>query len=260
MKISDIISKKVISIYEAKKVGVVENILINKKNINNWFLKIYNETSDLYLLLNHKDIYNIGEQAITIKNTSILNLADNLAMTEEDYYSPLNAKLFDIYGNHVGVINDLHLCEKHKVQTLQIKGSEKLYNIKDILTASSTVAILNDTPPKRRYNFSSKKKIAASTDYKVSIIEKQLNNEGENPSDLAPPLTSIEPVHMQAESSPKRIITDYSFLLNRKITSSIFAQNGEILLKANSIVNASAIAKARLHGKLIELTQKSKTM
>ena len=55
-----------------------------------------------------------------------------------------------------------------------------------------------------------------------------------------------------------RIITDYRFLINRKITKDILALNGEMIAKQNSKVTKEIINKASLYGKLMEIARYSK--
>jgi len=59
-------------------------------------------------------------------------------------------------------------------------------------------------------------------------------------------------------TAPKRIITDYRFLLNRMLSDNIILSNGEVLIRKGSKINSKIIEKARTFGKLVELTQKSK--
>ena len=58
-------------------------------------------------------------------------------------------------------------------------------------------------------------------------------------------------------SIPSRILANYTFLLGRTTTDDI--PLGEDVLKKGTLITASAVERAHTHGKLFELTVKSKT-
>ena len=57
---------------------------------------------------------------------------------------------------------------------------------------------------------------------------------------------------------PPRIISDYNFLLGRTLTEDLFTYNGELIAYSNTPVTITVVEKARLSGKLLELTLNSK--
>lgn len=57
---------------------------------------------------------------------------------------------------------------------------------------------------------------------------------------------------------PPRIISDYNFLLGRTLTEDLFTYNGEPIAYSNTPVTIGVVEKARLSGKLLELTLNSK--
>lgn len=67
MKISELISKPVISLYNCKLEGIVENIIFNKYNKVVKYFIVFNEEDDVKYILDVKDIQNTKSDAITIK-------------------------------------------------------------------------------------------------------------------------------------------------------------------------------------------------
>lgn len=217
MLASEIVSKKVLSVYEAKYVGIVENVLINKRSHKLMFLKIYCETNNEYYLINNKNIYNIGNDAILIKNATCLHLLESMDGWQDKCYNPINTRLFDIKGNKVGMVCDIAFTTNNYVENIVVANKDIKLHAKNLLTIGKEICIVNSTSPKKAFAFAPKKKMPNTQDYKVSIITN----------------TATQTVSTQTANTkqPKRIITDYQFLLNRKITSNIFSQNGELLLK-----------------------------
>ena len=74
------------------------------------------------------------------------------------------------------------------------------------------------------------------------------------PISSTPTLTAIA----QSTPVPTRIISDYNFLLGRTLTSALYAFTGSMIAPAGTIVTVDIVDKARLNGKLLELTYNSK--
>ncbi len=57
---------------------------------------------------------------------------------------------------------------------------------------------------------------------------------------------------------PPRIISNYNFLLSRKVTKDICSQTNDIIIAKDSVIDDEVVKIARKHGKLVELTINSK--
>ena len=250
MQASEIISKKVASIYDGKFSGIVEDILINKRSHRLMFLKVYNEQINQYFLLNASNVYSFGKHLILIKNTSYLQLMENLDGIEKQGYNPLNTLVLNLQGKEIGTVCDINFSNNNLVESINVNGYNEQILIKNLLIIGKEISILNTTPPKKILGFAPKKEMPKTLDYKVNIISTIENKTAE-------PKTE-EALNINPNDQPKRIITDYQFLINRKITDNIYMANGELLLRKNSVINSQSITKARLNGKLVELTQKSR--
>lgn len=74
-------------------------------------------------------------------------------------------------------------------------------------------------------------------------------------------VVSVTPTLHVAEQKtqvPPRIISDYNFLLGRSITENIYSYNGELIAYKDTPVTVAIVDKARINGKLLELTLHSK--
>lgn len=53
--------------------------------------------------------------------------------------------------------------------------------------------------------------------------------------------------------TPQRIISDYHFLLGRKVEQNIFSYNGDLIIRQGEVVTFETVEKAMNYGKLVEL-------
>ena len=92
---SDIIGKKVISLYESEFIGTVCNIYYNKKRTKVVVFEIFNN-EETRMFLNVHDIFNIG-QAISIKS-KFNSLARLMFSSIESYSNNIGIPSFIIFS------------------------------------------------------------------------------------------------------------------------------------------------------------------
>ncbi len=314
LKISEIISAKVISIFDSLIVGTIENVLLDPKGKRCVYYTIYNEKENLHLLLPAKDIYKTNENCVLIKNQGVLLLCDACSLSTKNLHNPINSSVIDLSGNHLGTIEDIEINTPTKLEKIVVKENNKtsaasehrIISIKEVLTFSNEICIVQnaDKPVKLSQFRGNAKFPTPKTDYLVSTpqIPAALLSEHDNtPTDTQQnqiantfsaqnfndenisqnPVShynnfvpknqleiaekkqdlqteKTEKVEKKTPLSTKRGITDFGFLLNRKITKNVLANNGEIIARANSIITTQTIKKIKNYGKIIELTQHSK--
>ena len=83
---------------------------------------------------------------------------------------------------------------------------------------------------------------------------KMASNENATSSTINNVDSAIYPQH----NMPPRIISDYNFLLGRTLTEDLFTYNGELIAYSNTPITINVVERARLSGKLLELTLNSK--
>ncbi len=62
----------------------------------------------------------------------------------------------------------------------------------------------------------------------------------------------------QLEHIPERIIASYTFLLGRRVVKNIYNASRDIIIKADSVINAQIVETARKYGRLVDLTKLSR--
>ncbi len=61
------------------------------------------------------------------------------------------------------------------------------------------------------------------------------------------------PISADGYPTPQRIISDYHFLLGRKVEQNIFSYNGDLIIRSGEVVTFETVEKAMNFGKLVEL-------
>jgi hypothetical protein len=237
-KISGLLGKPVISIYDGNIDGYVKNVLLDKKLTKLCYIVYFDDNTQEEKIVQAKSIFSIGQDAITLRNCDDV-LLENSVIT--DCINPINCELFTIYGAKQSKITDAIINKKHCVEHLLLQNGEKLF-AKDILNTGKNVAILK------------------TDDKKISIAN--FKNKVQFPNIKSPNLTKVEiqqePEKTKVSSLPKKILTsNYEFLIGRKVDKNIYADNNELIIKKQSKITNMIIDIACKNGKLKELTANS---
>ena len=235
LKVSQLITLPIINIYNLKIEGHVEKVVFdhNKKSLE--LLKIYDESREIYKIIKFKDIFSISNTAIFIKNASKITLYENAEYLFENLSNPINAPAFSLNNELIGLISDICINQKGLISSILINTKE--YSVNKIVGFSNDLLLLSDT----HINIKKFKPIPL----KIKQVITQQNTQ---------PVVSI----LNSTITPKREITDQTFLLNRKVLKDIKTPNGEIIARQNSTVTMSTINKVKYYGKLKELAFNSK--
>lgn len=237
-KVSNLISKYVISLFNGNLEGVVENILFDSVTNKAKYFVVFNENTDLTYVLPTNKIFSIGQDAISIKNNSCLSLYENKELELNKLTNPINSMAFSVEGNFLGYVTDIDLEKNYTIKSLIVNNQE--ISLKNIAGFNLNTTIVNFDNKVNIKKFYDRKKIISSEDNRVVNIVKLETNSS--------PSISI---------APNRAIANYAFLINRRVAKNILSQNGSLLIKQNSRINAETINIARQNGKLKELTKYS---
>ncbi len=234
-KVSNIISSFVVSIYNGQTEGVVSNILFNEKKKAKYL--IISQNDETFLMLDTKDIYAFGDGAVLIKNSQVLNMYENKILESKNCFSPINSIVVNLDGNFLGYVSDIDLDNKYSIVSISV-GNDKTIKLCDVLnvTDSAILTCLGIKKPKISNFKASNILPTVENNIKVTIQD-----------DIKPVETIL----------PTRSITNYNFLLNRKVNRDIQNFNGEIIIKENQIINTKILDIARINGKIRELTKYS---
>ncbi len=233
-KVSNIISSYVVSLFNGQTEGVVSNILFNNKKKAQYL--IISQNDETFLTLETKDIYAIGDGAVIIKNSGLLNLYESKLMETENCFSPINSIVVNINGDFLGYVSDIELGSKYEILNINV-GKNTTINLCDVVNVTDSAII----------TCIGKKKPKISSFKEKQTIPTPLNNIKVNALNSK----QIETI------LPARSITNYNFLINRKVNRDILNFNGEIIIKENQIINSKILDIARINGKIRELTKYS---
>lgn len=232
-KVSNIISSYVVSIYDGQIEGIVSNILFDKNKKAKYL--IVSQNDEQFLILKTANIYKLGNGAVLIKNSSVLELMENNELLIKDCFSPINSIIVETDGNLMGNVADIELDNKYNILNFVSTKNETL-NLKNTVNISDTAIIYsaNEKTPKLS-RFKQKNKVGIKT---LNI-----------PDQIATIMDKNETI------LPNRTLINYNFLINRKVTKNISNFNGEIIIKENQIINSKILDIARINGKIRELTK-----
>ncbi len=232
-------SLAVLSLYEGDYIGVVNKLLFDKKLKKMCGIELTGEDG-IKLFLPAKDIYNIGKNAITIKNNNAVTLKESF---ENFLTAPMNSKAYTIKGEYVGLVQDIILNEKFSTEKI-VLNSDIMLNIDDLATCGKNTLIF--------YGDAEKKDLKKFAPKQPKALKKRSEQVVEN-----------LPFETEEKNNSKEVVKapinlDLTFLVGRICTKDIFNFNNELLIKANSVINKSSLKMIDKFGKLRELMLYSK--
>ena len=234
-KVSLLIGKSVISIFDGEMIGFVKNVVFDKTFSKIEWLEIFDENSDKEYYLNTKDIYSLAD-VIVIKNNDCLYLKQTLDI---DAKNPINFSVFTTEGKKIGKIADVEIDKKLKTQFFII--SDKNIALNKILNIGKNIAILQPEKLTKLSIYKSKAKFSANHSKKNNLVT--IENKILNRNKI---------------TVPKKVLTDnFSFLIGRKLDKNIYTDNKQLIAKKQSIITSQIIDIASKNGKLKELTYSS---
>lgn len=232
-KLSQIISSTVISLFESEEVGIVYDAIFDYKTKKCKYVCILNEESNIIYSLNYQNVVSFGKDCTYIKNSSALELLDNLALECSTKKTPLNQKIYTLEGDYLGTCRDIEIDEDGNLINLILEdftiGKNKIINIGSVIIVGNEnvkIAKFKPTTKIKSNNTPSKDKVVI----------------------LSEPTS-------QPTQPQNKIITDSRFLLGRKVDKDIIATNGEIIARAGATITKGILACASSYGKLIEVTR-----
>lgn len=227
-KISSFISKKVISIEDAKQIGYVLNVIFDEKVKFFTGLIIIDEESENSFILNKEDISAVGEDCVMIKDANSLEFYISSLSN-----NPIGKIVYDCHGNMLGRVIEVEVSGKlvKKIITDKCEFPQKF------IRKSGENFII----------FGTQVKEAKKSKFKEIINEKNVEN--------APKITIAETAKIENNNIitpefPTRLYAGTKKLIGKLITNDIFGYNNEIIAHKNQKINQKIIDKAISHNKL----------
>lgn len=256
-KVTEIISKPVINLYNGNSEGTVKNICFDKGLKKALSLVLFSDNDEEELILPINKIYKIGTNAITIKNNE--GLLPTLFSTNTEYNNQINNNVFNLEGELLGKVKDITLTSSFKVENIEIENAS--YPSSSVISFNSSNLIINSSGAKfSKETFKPKINSAPKLDI-VKILPKI-----EEPNNEIIPKIDFKEIELKPKQSykisenplPQRMITSQNYLLGRKLCKTIYGINNEIIAKKDCLITEKILNTAKSHNKLVELAVFSK--
>lgn len=241
IKLSEIISSPVISLYESEFQGIVYNAVFDAKQKKCKYLCILKEEEGIQRLLQSNDIFLVGDECLFIKNNSMLELQYNFDSNISTYFNPLNLPVYNMDGKMLGTSTDVIVDEKLNIIAIELNNGESI-PAQYICNLGKNIILTNE----KRVNISRFKPKTINTTQKIKHDHKVVI------------LSPTPKQDQQNNHGTEKIVTDFKFLIGRSLIKDILANNGEIIAKNGTLLTKDIINKASLYGKLVEITRYSK--
>lgn len=285
-KISDFLSKPLISLNNATFEGTIIGFLCGKKlkTIEYLCILIENNTLDEIKYVSIKRIKNANENAVTVLNNLCIKNADDIDIMRF-VENPLNSNVYTSDGKLEGRLTDVLFNDTDKIVT-EIFIDDKPIPINRLASISRDIIILyGEGQPVVRKSAPRKIKKPA-IDTPVEILDgiddtktdfDEIGFAVDTPTDNTDAQNTIQPATLKiteiplpsaldgakaepvVDKMPAKLISDYRFLLGRVVTNNIYNMQKVLIIRANTIVTAEIVEIARKNNKLIELTLSSKS-
>ena len=234
-KLSKLLGKPVINIFDAQLEGYVKNILIDDKFQKALWLEIFDDDNQEEKLVDAKGIYSIKQDAIMLKNGEKIFLADTIIQKE---INPVGYKVYTQTGKFIDKVFDIEFDDKLNVKNIYLKDQNVL-DKKMVLSIGKNVIIQKENKSTKISSFAPNKVKTENGSNLVEIMETEQTK--------------------QIVVPKKVLTTSYEFLIGRKVGQNLYAENGQLIAKKQSKITSHIIDIASQNGKLKELTTYSLT-
>lgn len=228
-KVSEFISKKIISIDDGNLIGYALNVIFDNDLKTFDGLIIADEENENTFVLNRKDIISVGEDCVMIDNANALQF--NISSSN----NPIGKLVYDCQGNMLG-----------KVVDVEIQGKW----VKKIITTKCEF-------PQRFIR-------KAGDNFLIYGLSKKQGKRQpkENPfevKDVAlPTVVAMDKIGQKVEQNQTRLFANAQSLIGKMVTNDVLGLNNELIAKKFDLIDKKMIIKAKKHNKLNLLAYYSK--
>lgn len=225
-KISNNISKKVISLHEGEFIGYILDAVFDEDLDSLQGFLVVDDESEETFILNKENIKSVGDDCIMMDSTHNLKRS-----FDEDTFNPIGKNVYDANGVYLGTVIDVVVQGRSVRRIITDKCEFFKRNIRKI--------------GKNNIIFG-KKSLKNTKRQALFVIDESLNQK----------VTTLSVKEKQ--SKPYRIFANQSSIIGRTMTSDLYGYNNEIIAKKFDIINQNIINRAKLHNKLNFLLYYSK--
>lgn len=225
-KISNNISKKVISLNEGEFIGYILDAVFDEDLDSLQGFLVVDDESEETFILDKENIKSVGDDCIMMDSTH------NLKRSFDEYtFNPIGKNVYDVSGVCLGTVIDVVVQGRAVRRIITDKCEFFKRNIRKI--------------GKNNIIFG-KKSLKNTKRQALFVIDESLNQK----------VTTLSVKEKQ--SKPYRIFANQSSIIGRTMTSDLYGYNNEIIAKKFDIINQNIINRAKLHNKLNFLLYYSK--
>ena len=217
-KISNNISKKVISLNEGEFIGYILDAVFDEDLDSLQGFLVVDDESEETFILNKENIKSVGDDCIMMDSTHNLK-----RFFDEDTFNPIGKNVYDANGVYLGTVIDVVVQGRAVRRIITDKCEFFKRNIRKI--------------GKNNIIFG-KKSLKNTKRQALFVIDESLNQK----------VTTLSVKEKQ--SKPYRIFANQSSIIGRTMTSDLYGYNNEIIAKKFDIINQNIINRAKLHNKL----------
>ena len=228
----------ILSLFEGEIIGTVNKLYFDRKLKKLCEIEIVSEEG-LNMILPVKNVYNVGKNALTIKNNQAIILKNSL---ENGFVAPIGVKAYSIAGEFLGVVDEITLTQKFIVEKIALDNGAVL-DVKFVASCGKNTIVFNNMGEK--FNLKN---------FMPEIEPKTFKKEEVEIANAMP----VESEEKSQEIEEKKIVQNSDFLLGRICVKDITNFNNEILIKANTVINKKNLKEINKYGKLKELMIYSK--
>ena len=214
MTTEQLISMPLISLYDEQMLGIVTNVYVYRNKIIA-LLIVDDDNYDEYVLFT-KDLYSIGANAAIVTNSTKLYLLQSIELSLNKYLCPLGHMCVSLDGNIYSRLTNISFDTKYNITSVSCANQQYTD-----MCFWHNLCIVGKT--KHKHLYKPKTKIFNTSD--TRIVQ----------TTTTPPLQNI------------------SMLIGKHTTEHITSNNGEILVRKNTKITPSIVAKLGSVGKLKEL-------
>ncbi|MBO4412689.1 MAG: hypothetical protein J5779_01595, partial [Clostridia bacterium] len=232
---SNLISKKIYSLYEGIFVGTIINLKIENFKLKGVYVLSLDEETIYFVSSN--DIFSFGEHAANIKNISKLQ---NESLQESSF---VGKQVVSVLGEECGNVIDVFFDEKFNLTSIQTDLNIVIPRAKISSVGADAIFFGQDKICLKRFKPKFSFNLNLKEDYKVSTLESHKNV-----------LAKIED-KQNMPTIPQKVKQNPNFLIGRKVSSSIKNEFGENIIKEGQKITEKVISKAQLSNKIYELSR-----
>lgn len=233
--ILELINKPVLAVYEGEIIGEIKNLIFDDKIKKLHYLQIDNKEDDSTLYVSPNAIYNVGKNAVTIKNKS--SLIDSLP--DGKYLKDLfGLRAYTIEGEFVGKLHDIELVNLHGMVKNFIFADSTLPQNRLASASQNSLVFLGENSKEKLTRFKNKKSPLPQKEVEEIIAE---------------PVVNPEIVLKANVVNTQNLNRGISFMIGKICTKDILGINEETIIKKGSRINTTLVQTATRYGKLKEL-------